>query len=130
MYSAASAYSRTQKQTASPRELESQLLLNAGAKIQAVIDGVVTDPEEIYEALHYNRRLWTILLSAVMEADNPLPREIKQNFANLAVFVVSHTKALELNPEVHRMPILVNFCREIAQGLRGNEPARSEPPAA
>jgi flagellar protein FlaF len=103
------------------------LLLKAGAKIQAIIDGVTTDPAEVFEALHYNRRLWTILLAAVLEEDNPLPREIKQNFANLAVFVVSHTKALEINPEVSRMPILVNFCREIAQGLRSNEQAASNP---
>ncbi|MBP0574185.1 hypothetical protein J8J27_26135, partial [Mycobacterium tuberculosis] len=85
-------YSRTQKQTANPRELESQLLLKAGARIQAIVDGTTTDPSEIFDALNYNRRLWTILLAAVMEPDNPLPREIRQNFANLAVFVIGQSK--------------------------------------
>jgi flagellar protein FlaF len=118
MYSAASAYSRTQKQTANPRELESQLLLKAGARLQAVVDGTTTDPAEIFDALNYNRRLWTILLSAVLEPDNQLPHEVRQNFANLAIFVVGQTKALELNPDVSKMPMLVRFCRDIAQGLR------------
>lgn len=132
MYSAASAYSRTQKQTANPRELESQLLLRAGARIQAIIDGVTTDPAEILDALNYNRRLWSILLAAVMEPDNALPREVRENFANLAIFVVSQTKSLELNPDVARMPMLVRFCREIAQGLRSVGPAEgaADTPAA
>lgn len=125
MYSAASAYSRTQKQTANPRELESQLLLRAGARIQAIVDGTTTDPEEIREALSYNRRLWSILLAAVMEPDNALPREVRENFANLAIFVVSQTKALEIRPDVAKMPMLVRFCREIAQGLRSVGPAES-----
>ena len=127
MHSAASAYSRTQKQTANPRELESQLLLRAGARIQAIIDGVTTDPAEILDALNYNRRLWTILLSAVMEPDNALPLDVRQNFANLAIFVIGQTKSLEMKPDVAKMPMLVRFCRDIAQGLRSVAPAETAP---
>jgi flagellar protein FlaF len=104
------------------------LLLRSGARIQAIVDGTTTDPAEILDALNYNRRLWSILLAAVLEPDNALPREVRENFANLAIFVVSQTKSLELNPDVAKMPMLVRFCRDIAQGLRSvvaAEPAAS-----
>lgn len=131
MHRAATAYSQTHRQTANPRELEAQLLLKAGAKLQSIIEGYTTDPEQVQEALNYNRRLWTVLLSAVMEPGNPLPQDLKQNFANLAVFVVSHTRAVELDPQVEHMNVLVRFNREIAQGLRGNgADASAEQPAA
>lgn len=119
MYNATSAYAKTAQKTASPRELEAQLLLKAAAKIQMIIDGTTTDPDPIQDALRYNRRLWTILLTSLTEPNHPMPVEIRQNLANLALFQVSHTRAVELEPDVSAMGVLVNINRRIAEGLRG-----------
>lgn len=123
MHHASSAYAKTAQKTASPRELEAQLLLKAAAKIQMIVDGTTSDPEEIQDALRYNRRLWTILLSSLTDATNPLPIEIRQNMANLALFQVSHTRAVELEPDPAAMPVLVNINRRIAEGLRSGPAA-------
>jgi flagellar protein FlaF len=118
MHNATTAYAKTAQKTAAPRELEAQLLLKAAAKIQMIIDGTTTDRDQIFESLRYNRRLWTILISALMEPSNPLPREIKQNLVNLGIFQVSHTLALEGEPDPNSMGVLVNINRRIAEGLR------------
>jgi len=119
MHQAAHTYAATAQKTASPRELEAQLLLRAAAKLQAVIDGTVTKSDEIREALTYNRRLWTILVSSVTGADNPLPQPIKQNLANLGVFILNRSIKLEITPEADGLRPLVNINREIAAGLSG-----------
>jgi flagellar biosynthesis activator protein FlaF len=45
-------------------------------------------PIGLYEALTYNRRLWTVFIDAVTSDDNKLPVPVRQNIANLGVFVL------------------------------------------
>ena len=54
MQHATTAYAKTAQKTASPRELESQLLLKAASKIQMIIDGTTSDPDDVQESLRYN----------------------------------------------------------------------------
>lgn len=113
-------YAKTAQTTGNPRELEAQLLLRAAAKLQAVKDGDVKAENEITSAIRYNRRLWLVFAGAIGRPENPLPREIKQNLANLAVFVVKHSMRLETSaaPEFERLGVLININRELAAGLR------------
>jgi len=119
----AEAYAKTAQKTGSPRELEAQLLMRAAAKLQAAKSA--TDRIERLSALRYNRRLWLVFADSVTKADNPLPREIKQNVANLAVFVAKHTMSIETanEPQPERLGVLININREIAAGLRTNAAA-------
>ena len=119
----AETYAKTAQKTGSPRELEAQLLMRAAAKLQAAKDAA--DRVERLSALRYNRRLWLVFADSVTQADNPLPREIKQNVANLAVFVAKHTMSIEAASEhqPERLGVLININREIAAGLRTNAAA-------
>ena len=38
----------------------------------------------MHKALLFNRRLWTIFMSAVETNDNPQPIEVRQNIANIS----------------------------------------------
>jgi flagellar protein FlaF len=120
MHKAAKAYAKTAQKTGNPRELEAQLLLRAAAKLQAVKDGDVTANGEIVSAIRYNRRLWLVFANAIGRSENPLPREIKQNVANLAVFVVKHSMSIETStePVFDHLGVLININRELAAGLR------------
>ncbi len=120
MQSAMQAYSNMAQKTASPRELESQLLLRAAAKLQAICDGRVNDDGGINEALIYTRRLWAVLLSSITRPDNPLPVEVKQNLANLGGFIIKRTLSAEVIFTVDKIEPLVALNREIAAGLRGS----------
>ena len=86
MHYASKAYAQTAKETASPRELEADLLLKAAAKLQAVHETWREKPIGLNEALVYNRRLWTIFIDSVIKDDNKLPLQVRQNIANIGVF--------------------------------------------
>ena len=47
---------------------------------------------ELAEALLFNRRLWTIFVTSVAQDDNPLPQQVRQNVANLGLFVINQTR--------------------------------------
>jgi len=119
-HAATKAYGQVAQQTASPRELEVQLLLRAASRLQAVHDDWERDRAALDQALHFNRKLWTIFLTSVTNKDNPLPAEIRQNVANLGLFVMNQTLAVMGNPQRERLPSLININRELAAGLRSN----------
>ena len=119
MQHAAQAYGKVASQTSSPRELEADLLLKAAARLQAVSDGWDADTRQIDEALLYNRKLWSIFLTSVTRPDNPLPALVRQNVANLGVFVMNQTLSLMTEPKREKLGTLININRELAAGLMG-----------
>ena len=120
MQNVAQAYANTAQATGNPRELEAQLLLRAAAKLQAFQNGNDCLSRDIVSAIRYNRRLWIILAGSIGKPENPLPREIKQNVANLVNFIIKHSMSLECDTEQapNRLGVLININREIAAGLR------------
>ena len=119
MHQGTLAYRAVAKEIASPRELEAQLLLKAAARLQAVIDAWDRDRSDLNGALLYNRKLWTVFLTSAMSPDNPLPTQIRQNIANLGMYIMSQTVELMSNPQAKVLTSLVNINRELAAGLRG-----------
>lgn len=118
----AQAYQQTTKVVESPRERESALLMKAAAGLQRVKDEWdIGTREDLKTALTFNRKLWTIFMSSVTKADSPLPQEIRQNIANLGMFILNETREilLEIDPAPQRLDILVRLNRQIATGLRG-----------
>jgi len=115
---AADVYARTQQQTSPPRELEASLLNRAAVRLQVVKDDWERKHGDLDEALTFNRRLWTVFVSSVSRAENPLPRDIKQNIANLALFVFNHTVSIQADPKPAKLAELININRQIADGLR------------
>jgi flagellar protein FlaF len=96
--------------------------MRAAAKLQAVKDGAANASDEVVSAIRYNRRLWLVFASSIGKPENPLPREIKQNVANLANFIINHSMKLESDSKCapERVGVLININREIAAGLRSN----------
>ena len=106
------------KATQSPRELEASILLRAASRLEAVREDWQGRRSDLDEALTYNRKLWTILVTSVTDADNPLPLAIKNNIANLAIFVFERTITVMTEPAPEKLAALVMINREIAAGLR------------
>jgi flagellar protein FlaF len=124
MQQAATAYSKVAQATQSPRELEAAILLKAATRLQAIRDDWDGRRRELFDALTYNRKLWTILVTSATETDNPLPVPIKQNVANLGIFIFNHTIAVMAQPAPERLGILITINREVAAGLR-TKPAQA-----
>jgi len=119
MEHAIKAYGETAKQTATPRELEADLLLKAATRMQAVHDAWEGFGPALTHALLYNRRLWTLFIDSVLSDSNPLPRETRQNLANIGVFVMQQTFSLMTDPSPQKLRPLISINREIAAGLSG-----------
>ena len=120
MSNAAQAYSRVSQTTASPREIEAQALLKAANKLQAVLnDWDKARDHEIVEAVLFNRKLWSIFLSAVTDDNSPQVANVRQNVANIGVFVMTQTYELQLNPRAELLRPLIEINRNLAAGLSG-----------
>ena len=116
---AAQAYARVANTTASPREIEAKALLMAANKLQAVMTNAEATFEQASEALMFNRKLWSIFLSEAQRDENPHPLDVRQNIANLGIFVLSHTAALQISPQRDHFKPLIEINRNIAAGLSG-----------
>ena len=119
MHQAAQAYGAVAQKIASPRDLEANLLLKAASRLQAAHDNWGAKNSTLDDALHYNRKLWTLFLTNVTSQDNPLPAAIRQNVANLGLFVMNQTISLASDPKRERLTSLINVNRELAAGLLG-----------
>ena len=75
-------------------------------------------PIGLYEALTYNRRLWTVFIDAVTSDDNRLPAPVRQNIASFGVFVMGETFSLMTKPQPDHLVSLIQINRGIAEGLR------------
>lgn len=91
--------------------------MKAASRLQTVCDD--WSNADLHGALTFNRRLWTILASSATAAENPLPQQIKENIANLALFVFNRTLNIEVDPTPTKLSPLISINREIAAGLRG-----------
>ena len=106
MQRAAQTYGAVAKQTANPRELEADLLLSAAARLQAIHDGWESRRPELDAALVYNRKLWSIFVTSATSVENPLPAPIRQNVANLGLFVMNQTMAMTTDPQREQLSAL------------------------
>lgn len=113
------AYQQTARQTVNPRELEANILSRAAINLVRIQESWDDNSGKgLSEALAFNTRLWSVFLDTVTKADNPLPKDIKENIGSLGVFVLSHTLAVQSDPEASKLDVLISINREVAAGLR------------
>jgi flagellar protein FlaF len=116
---AANAYARTSREAGSPREIEAQALLTAARKLEEVRTNWSGPDRNMHEALLFNRRLWTIFLTAAESNDNPQPVEIRQQIANIGVFVLKQTVEMTTEPDPAKLKSLIDINCNLAAGLSG-----------
>lgn len=118
MNPATRAYKSVSEKVASPRATEADLLLEAATRLQRVQGNWDSrGKSDLEEALRYNRMLWTIFISTVTREENPLPRGIRQNVANLGIFVMKHTVSILAEPKPEKISTLIDINRNLAAGL-------------
>jgi flagellar protein FlaF len=119
MSNAAQAYARTSQTTSNPREIEAQALLKAARQLQEVQANWSGPNPAMHNALLFNRRLWSIFMSAAQTSENPQPVEIRQNIANIGMFVMNQTVDMQLNPDPAKLKSLIDINCNLAAGLSG-----------
>lgn len=119
MQSQANAYEKVAAQISSPREMEAALLLQAASRLQAVQTAGGQNSSELNKALTHNRKVWTIFLTSATDVNSPLEKGVRQNVANLGLFVMKQTIAVASDPSPESLAPLININRELAAGLLG-----------
>lgn len=115
----AAAYQQTTKAVESPREREAALLMKSAASMQALQQDWLSDFDKLKTVLTFNRKLWTVFVTSVTRDENPMPNALKQNIANLGLFVLNETREILLDPAAPtRLDSLININRQLAMGLR------------
>lgn len=104
--------------------------MRAATRLQAIGDDWASRSSELGEALTYNRKLWTALVAAATNPDHPLPEAIRQNIANLGLFIFNHTLGVLIEPAPEKLGVLVSINREVAGGLRAMSAPAPVPAAA
>jgi flagellar biosynthesis activator protein FlaF len=119
MSNAAQAYARTSQTTSTPREIEAQALLKAARQLQDVQSNWAGPGKALDTALLFNRRLWSIFMSAAQADENPQPVEVRQKIANIGVFVMKQTVEMQINPDPAKLKSLIDINCNLAAGLSG-----------
>jgi flagellar biosynthesis activator protein FlaF len=119
MSHAAQAYARTSQTTAAPREIEAQALLKAARQLQEVQTNWTGPDRNLHKALMFNRRLWSIFMTEAEANENPHPLEVRQNIANIGLFVLTQTIEMQLDPDPAKLKSLIDINCNIAAGLAG-----------
>ncbi len=120
---ATQAYQQTGRQTAAPRDLEANLLSMSATHLQRVRDDWAGGHDGLLPALHFNRKLWTVFLTSVTGDESTLPRDLRENVANLGLFVMKQTINIQAAPLPQKLDVLININRQLALGLRATPPA-------
>jgi len=105
-------------------------LIKAANRLKAVQDKWDTDRSDLDEAIIYNRKLWTVLVTSATEEDNPLDRELKANIANIAIFIFNRSLDIITDTRPEQLDALININRTIAQGLMTEPPLPQTKPAS
>src|SRR3569832_2386211 len=119
MSNAAQAYARTSQTTGTARELEAQALLKAAQQLRDVQTNWNGPDAKMHKALLFNRRLWLFFLCVVVVVGFFYMVEIRQNIANISIFVMHQTVEMQLSPDPKKLKPLIDINCNIAAGLAG-----------
>lgn len=115
-------YSNAEISSMGQVELESRDFIRAASSLNSIKEHWDTEQDHLMEALDKNRRLWTIIASAMKEEDCPQPPEIRNNILNLALFVFRRTIDVISEPKPESLNILISINMNIAKGLAEHNP--------
>lgn len=108
-----------QAHTPDQRELEARVLLKAAKAFKEAKDNWddITQ-EQLDDVLTYNRQIWMMFVDTAIEDDDPdRSTALRNNIANLGVFIFNHTLDILADPQKEKLDILMEINREIAAGL-------------
>lgn len=121
---AAGAYDQhARSHTPDQRELEARVLLKAAAQMQQLQEkweDMTTD--ELDDVLSYNRQIWLMFVDTAVEDQDPArPVALRNNIANLGLFIFKHILDILARPQKAKLDILIEINREIAAGLMSKQ---------
>jgi len=101
------------------RRLEAAVLNKAASMLEEVVSHWQEDRNHAHldNALKYNQTLWSVFQAELMNDENPLPADLRNNILSLSSFVDRRTFDVIAYPAAEKLDILIKINRSIAEGL-------------
>jgi len=113
---AKTAYATNKAPIRTPRGIEYEAFARTTHRLKAAAERGRAGFPDLAQALHLNRRLWTLLAADVAEADNALPRELRARIFYLNEFTTQHSRKVLRGDET--VEALVDINTAMMRGLR------------
>ncbi|MDX1742852.1 MAG: flagellar biosynthesis regulator FlaF [Ruegeria sp.] len=110
------AYAQTAAPTRTPRDTEFEAISKITHRLKTATARRKADYPEFVQALHENRRLWTVLATGVLDSDNALPNELRARIFYLAEFTELHSTQVLSNKATVEPLLEINMA--VLRGLR------------
>ena len=112
--------------TTYPRQVE-VLALREVAQRMTAAQSLDTSEDDMLQVVRLNWRLWTIFQVSMLDADCPLPAELRNNILSLSNFVDKHSAEIIAAPAASKLAVLIRLNHDLADGLSGADAANPQP---
>lgn len=121
---AAQAYAQGRSIAPTQRQIEANALLRAARVLEDAKETWHPGCDEpLNEALTFNRKLWTIFAAEAANDANALPLELRNNIANISLFIFKRSIQLQAVPDPAKIDALIEINKNLAAGLMTQPPA-------
>ncbi|WP_170771591.1 flagellar biosynthesis regulator FlaF [Ruegeria conchae] len=110
------AYAQSAAPTRTPRDTEYEAISKITHRLKSAAARRETDFSAFVQALHENRRLWSVLATDVADADNALPNNLRARIFYLAEFTEQHSSQVLGNKATVEPLLEINMA--VLRGLR------------
>ena len=114
-------YSDNEVNSLDQAELETRALIKAASLLNGIKENWDSRIGELNDVLERNRKLWTIIVSAMQDEDCPQPKEVRANIINLGLFIFKRTMDIMIEPKPESLNVLIDINMNIAKGLAAHE---------
>jgi len=109
------AYQQVARRAETPRDAEYRLFADVTRALMELKSKPRDDFRGWMDALHWNRRLWSMLADDCAQSSNTLPEETRAQIISLSLFVHRHTSAIMRREG--DLDTLIDLNRTMMQGL-------------
>ncbi|WP_254444359.1 MULTISPECIES: flagellar biosynthesis regulator FlaF [unclassified Ruegeria] len=113
---AQTAYAQAAAPTRTPRDTEYEAISKITHRLKAATALRQKNYAAFVQAVHENRRLWTVLASGVMDTGNALPNDLRARIFFLAEFTEQHSSQILRNAASVEPLLEINMA--VLRGLR------------
>ena len=112
-------YNNIGKITSTPRETEARILIQGAAKLHRCVEewDVNGSKRPLYDALIYNRKIWTLFQSELSKESSPQPTGIRKNLLSLSIYINKQIRAAMEEPSREKLNSILDINMIIAKGL-------------
>lgn len=113
-------YRNTYRSALPDREIEADVVNQAAILFIECLEKWEDEEHQsrVQAAIDFNQRVWCILQSELIRADNPIPHALRLNILKLSALFDKQLLEFRYSPHKEKLRLLIDINRAIANGLR------------